>query len=69
MYNRTNFNPVLGPISTANSVTTGVSLTHTQSFNELQDLFRSARKKRKKETEENPNTNEEATKKEDEGGQ
>jgi hypothetical protein len=69
MYNRTNFNPVLSSISTANSVTTGVSLSHTQSFNELKDLWRSARKRRKKETDENPNTDEEATKKANDGGQ
>lgn len=69
MYNRTNFNPVLNSINAANSVTTGVSLTHTQSFNELKDLWRSARRRQKKQTEENLNTNDEATKKEDEGGQ
>jgi hypothetical protein len=60
---------VLNSISTANSVTTGVSLSHTQSFNELKDLWRAARKRRKKETDENPNTDEEATKKENDGGQ
>jgi hypothetical protein len=69
MYNRTNFNPVLSSINTANSVTTGVSLSHTQSFNELKDLWRSLRKRRKKETAENPENNDEATKKESDGGQ
>jgi hypothetical protein len=69
MYNRTNFNPVFNAATSSSSVTTGVSLTHTQSFNELKDLWRSARNKRKKEAKDTPDANEEATKKEDDGGQ
>jgi predicted nucleic acid-binding protein len=69
MYNRTNFNPVFNAATSSSSVTTGVSLTHTQSFNELKDLWRSARNRRKKEAKDTPDANEEATKKEDDGGQ
>lgn len=47
MYNRTNINPILH-LNSQSWVTTGVSLTHTQSFNELRDIWRSARSKRKK---------------------
>jgi hypothetical protein len=69
MYNRTNINPVLSSIgSNNNSVTTGVSLTHTQSFNQLNDLWKSMREKRKKKEEQTQsNTNKEAIKKEDGG--
>jgi hypothetical protein len=68
MYNRTNINP-LTAVGSNNSVTTGVSLTHTQSFNQLSDLWKSLREKRKKKEEETePNTNKEATKKEEDGG-
>lgn len=77
MYNRTNINPLLNSMGTANSVTTGVSLTHTQSFNELKDLWRSARSRRQKEEEKEKdkdknagtNNNKEATKKDDDGGE
>jgi hypothetical protein len=48
MYNRTNVNPILNTIgSQNNSVTTGVSLTHTQSFNRIKDIWRSARNRRR----------------------
>ena len=50
MYNRTNINPILNTIGSQNSVTTGVSISHTQSFNRLRDIWRSARARR----EENP---------------
>jgi hypothetical protein len=77
MYNRTNINPLLNSMGTANSVTTGVSLTHTQSFNELKDLWRAARSKRQKEEEKEKekddnagsNNNKEATKEDDDGGE
>jgi hypothetical protein len=49
MYNRTNINPLLNTVGVQNAVTTGVSLSHTQSFNALKDLWRSARKRRKTE--------------------
>ena len=46
MYNRTNINPILNTLGSQNSVTTGVSISHTQSFNELRDIWRSARNRR-----------------------
>lgn len=46
MYNRTNINPILNPLGSQNSVTTGVSLSHTQSFNHLRDIWRSSRSRR-----------------------
>ena len=50
MYSRSNFNTLLSSIGTQTAVTTGLSLSHTQSFNEFADLIRSARKKRQKQT-------------------
>jgi hypothetical protein len=69
MYNRTNINPILNTLGTNNSVTTGVSLTNTRSFNELKDIWRSARKRRKeeKETDPIPDTNKEAIKEDKDG--
>lgn len=68
MYNRTNINPILNTLGSQNSVTTGVSISHTQSFNEIKDIWKTARSRR----EENPNTiideNEEAILEEDDGG-
>jgi hypothetical protein len=52
MYNRTNVNPITAGIGTQNTYTIGASLSYTQSFNEIGDLLRSARKKRQKEQEE-----------------
>src|SRR5690606_4646581 len=46
MYNRTNINPILNTLGSQNSVTTGVSISHTQSFNNLKDIWRSARARR-----------------------
>lgn len=46
MYNRTNINPILNTLGSQNSVTTGVSISHTQSFNTLKDIWRSARTRR-----------------------
>lgn len=46
MYNRTNINPILNTLGSQNSVTTGVSLSHTQSFNQIKDIWRSARSRR-----------------------
>ena len=43
MYNRTNINPILNTLGSQNSVTTGVSISHTQSFNEIKDIWKSAR--------------------------
>lgn len=46
MYNRTNINPIFNALGSQNSVTTGVSLSHTQSFNHIRDIWKSARSKR-----------------------
>jgi len=43
MYNRTNYNPINPNQDNQNTITTGFSLIHTQSFNELRDLFRKSR--------------------------
>jgi hypothetical protein len=48
MYNRTNVNPILNNLGTQNSMTTGASLMHTQSFNEFRDLIRRTRDKNRK---------------------
>jgi hypothetical protein len=68
MYNRTNINPILNTLGSQNSVTTGVSISHTQSFNDLKDIWRSARTKREKRTE-SEIKNEEAILEETDGGE
>jgi len=45
MYNRTNYNPITPNQDNQNTITTGFSLIHTQSFDELKDLFRKTRNK------------------------
>ncbi|MFN7703533.1 MAG: translocation/assembly module TamB domain-containing protein [Chryseotalea sp.] len=55
MYNRTNVNPIQTAINNQNTITTGFSLQHTQSFNVFTDLWRSARKRREKELAEERN--------------
>ncbi len=45
MYNRTNFNTLTG-LENETTTTAGVSLLHTQSFDEIKDLFRRVRKKK-----------------------
>jgi hypothetical protein len=68
MYSRTNTNTVLSSVSNQSTITTGASLIHTQNFNELRDLWRSTREKRKKK-QKDPANNEEAIQKEnDEDG-
>lgn len=52
MYSRSNFNQVVSTLGNQNAVTTGVSLSHTQSFNRISDLWRSARERRRREMEE-----------------
>lgn len=56
MYNRTNYNPINPNQDNQNTITTGFSLIHTQSFDELKDLFKKsrdkARQKQKEEDEE-----------------
>jgi hypothetical protein len=48
MYSRSNFNAVSSSIGSQTALTTGVSLMHTQNFNEVKDLLRFARDKRRK---------------------
>lgn len=74
MYNRTNINPILNSIGTSNSITTGVSLTHVQSFNEIKDLWKRTRQKQQQQQKPSepplpPNTNKDAAKKEEDGGE
>lgn len=69
MYNRTNINPILNTLGSQNSVTTGVSITHTQSFNDLKDIWRSARSKREQDTDADIIENEEAILEETDGGE
>ena len=47
MYNRTNYNPINPNQENQNTVTTGVSIIHTQSFDKLKELFRLGREKAK----------------------
>jgi len=49
MYSRSNINAITNSLGTQSAITTGISLLHTQSFNQLKDLLKSAREKRKKE--------------------
>jgi hypothetical protein len=67
MYSRTNVNPILSSLnSNTTAITTGASIIHTQSFNEIRDLFRSSRE-RKKNQQEPVDLNAEALKEEDGG--
>ena len=60
-------NPILSSVSNQTALTTGASLLYTQSFNEIKDIFRSSRERKKSEpTEIDPNV--EALK-EDDGGE
>ena len=65
MYNRTNINPILNTLGSQNSVTTGVSISHTQSFNKLKDIWRSARTRREQNADVDIDQNEEGTPEED----
>lgn len=67
MYNRTNINPILNTLGSQNSVTTGVSISHTQSFNEIWEIWRSSRKRREQQGGD-INRNDEAILKENETG-
>jgi hypothetical protein len=49
MYSRSNYNTVNTSLGTQNPITTGVSLMYTQNFNELKDLLRTARERRRRE--------------------
>ncbi len=49
MYSRTNVNSILTSVNNQTTMTTGASIIHTQSFDELRDLFSSSRRTRRKE--------------------
>src|SRR5687767_13717073 len=70
-YNRTNINRMINSaLGQQNAVTTGLSISHTQSFNELRDIWRSSRNRRKNDPESNNNNgNEEATRGKDDGSE
>lgn len=56
MYSRSNFNAVSNSLGAQTAVTTGVSLLHTQNFNEVRDLVRIARDRRRKQIAEGADT-------------
>lgn len=66
MYSRSNLNQINTTLANQAAITTGVSLLHTQNFNELRDLWRSAREKKQQEEPQLPP--EEKALKEDEDG-
>lgn len=49
MYNRINSNSQLNALNNQNTITTGASIQHTQNFNTLDDLWRSARERKEEE--------------------
>lgn len=63
MYSRTNINPIPAAVQQT-YLTTGASIVHTQSFDELRDMFASSRRQRRREAE-RVKANAEATKEED----
>ena len=68
MYSRSNVNQLTNTLGTQSAVTTGVSLLHTQNFNEIKDLWHSAREKNQKDASEIPLPNGEARKEDEDGG-
>lgn len=64
MYSRSNLNQLNNSLGTQNAVTTGVSLLHTQNFDQIKDLWRSAREKNQSERNILP-SNDEALKEDD----
>lgn len=52
MFNRTNINQLTNSIGAQSTITTGISLMHTQNFNKWRDLLISARERRRRELEE-----------------
>ncbi|MEQ9593535.1 MAG: translocation/assembly module TamB domain-containing protein [Cyclobacteriaceae bacterium] len=68
MYSRSNFNQLSSTLTNGNAVTTGVSLLHTQNFNELKDLLKFAKDEAKNEKPEKPNPEEEAIKEDEDDG-
>jgi hypothetical protein len=69
MYSRTNINPLVNTFNNQSIITTGVSLMHTQSFNEFKDLLKSSREKNRRPLpdEEDEELNDEGIKEEDDG--
>jgi hypothetical protein len=68
MYNRANFNNMLNSIGAQSTITTGASISHTQTFNQLKDLWKSARSK-SREPEPDLDANEEAIRNDDDGSE
>jgi hypothetical protein len=64
MYSRTNVNPILSSVNNQNTITTGASLIHTQSFDEIKDLWRRSRERSRK-NQSPPKASGEAVKEED----
>jgi hypothetical protein len=54
MFSRSNYNQLNSSVGTQTAITTGVSLLHTQNFNQLKDLIQSSREKRRKQILEDP---------------
>jgi hypothetical protein len=70
MYSRTNVNAVLSSVNNQNTLTTGASLIHTQSFDKLKELWSSSRKRKEKDQKDQqekpvPDPNTEALKEDD----
>lgn len=59
MYSRSNYNSINSSLGTQTAITTGVSLLHTQNFNQFSELLQKSHEKRRKEVEADP-SNEEA---------
>ncbi len=55
MYSRSNYNSLNNSLGTQTALTTGVSLLHTQNFNQVKDLLRSARNRKDEEEEKEKN--------------
>ncbi len=68
MYSRTNLNQLTNTLGTQNAVTTGISLLHTQNFNEIKEIWQSARKRHQNGTAVDP-LNQEALKENEEEDQ
>ncbi|MTI22388.1 translocation/assembly module TamB [Fulvivirga sp. RKSG066] len=54
MYNRTNYNPINPNEDNQNTITTGFSLIHTQSFDKIKDLFKESRDKARQKVNDEP---------------
>jgi hypothetical protein len=49
MFSRTNVNPILSSVNSQTTMTTGASLIHTQSFDEIREIWQSRKKRRTQE--------------------